>query len=59
MELDGTMKRSKPALGKRPYKSAALKGVHETATDLHAAGVLSKRKLAKFDKLCLKPVLGN
>ena len=37
-------------------KSAILEAVHETATGLHAAGVLDQLTLREFDRLCLPPV---
>lgn len=40
----------------KKYRSEALGAIHETATDLHDAGVMSKRTLRKFDELCLTPV---
>jgi putative transcriptional regulator len=30
--------------------------VHETAEDLHAAGLLNKQTMREFDELCLTPV---
>jgi putative transcriptional regulator len=36
--------------------SRLLDAVHETAQDLHAAGVISKRRMKKYDALCLVPV---
>lgn len=41
---------------KKQYKSRVLAAVHETAEDLHAAGVLPTRTLREFDALCLTPV---
>ena len=41
---------------KKTYRSDALGAVHETASDLHEAGLLDKRTLRKFDELCLTPV---
>lgn len=38
------------------YRSAALAAIHETASDLHEAGVMEKRTLRKFDAFCLTPV---
>jgi putative transcriptional regulator len=38
------------------YGSDALAAVHETAVDLHEAGVIDKRTLKEFDELCLRPV---
>jgi len=40
----------------RKTKSAILEAVHETATGLHAAGVLDQLTLREFDRLCLPPV---
>ncbi len=40
----------------KTYRSDAVAAVHETASDLHDAGVMDKRTLRKFDKLCLTPV---
>jgi putative transcriptional regulator len=34
-------------------KSRILDAVHETASDLHHLGLISKRKMNKFDALCL------
>ena len=41
---------------KKQYRSNALAAVHETASDLHDAGVMDKRTLRKFDRMCLTPV---
>lgn len=41
---------------KKKYRSDALGAIHETASDLHDAGVMDKRTLRKFDELCLTPV---
>jgi len=41
---------------RRAYRSDALAAVHETASDLHDAGVMDKRTLRRFDELCLTPV---
>ena len=40
----------------KTFKSGALAAIHETASDLHDAGVLDKRTLRGFDELCLTPV---
>ena len=37
-------------------KSRILESVHETATDLHRLGFIDKRKMQRFDVLCLAPV---
>jgi len=40
----------------KQYRSSLLASVHETAEDLHAAGVMDKQTLREFDALCLTPV---
>jgi putative transcriptional regulator len=40
----------------KTYRSEALAALHETALDLHDAGLLEKRTLREFDDLCLTPV---
>jgi len=37
-------------------KSPILEAVHETARDLHRLGFIDKRKMRKFDALCLEPL---
>ncbi len=37
-------------------KSKILSAVHETASDLHIIGLIDKRKMQKYDLLCLEPV---
>jgi putative transcriptional regulator len=37
----------------RTYRSSALAAVHETACDLHDAGVMNQGTLREFDDLCL------
>lgn len=37
-------------------KSPILEAVHETARDLHRLGFITKRKMRKFDVLCLDPI---
>ena len=39
-------------------KSRILEAVHETAGDLHRLGFIDKRKMQKYDALCLEPVQG-
>jgi putative transcriptional regulator len=39
-------------------KSRILESVHETATDLHRLGFIDKRKMQKYDALCLATVRG-
>ena len=41
---------------KSPAKSRILEAVHETAGDLHRLGFIDKRKMRKFDALCLAPI---
>lgn len=41
---------------KRNGDGEILEAVHETAGDLHALGFITKRKMAKYDALCLEPV---
>jgi hypothetical protein len=37
-------------------KSAILAAVHETAGDMHRLGFIDKRRMQKYDALCLAPV---
>lgn len=37
-------------------KNGLLKTIHDTAKDLHDAGVMSTRTMREFDALCLPPV---
>jgi putative transcriptional regulator len=41
---------------KTKTKSRIFEAVHETASDLHRLGFIDKRKMRKFDVLCLDPV---
>ncbi|MDD5059048.1 MAG: DNA-binding transcriptional regulator [Sideroxydans sp.] len=41
---------------KTKTQSGILQAVHETASDLHRLGFIDKRKMNKFDALCLTPV---
>lgn len=41
---------------KKQYKSSLMAAIHETAEDLHGAGVMPTRTLREFDALCLTPV---
>lgn len=41
---------------KAKAKSAILGAVHETAADLHRLGFIDKRKMQKYEALCLEPV---
>ena len=40
----------------KTYRNDILAAVHETAEDLHDAGVMEKRALRRFDEMCLTPV---
>ncbi len=40
----------------RQYRSDVMASIHETAENLHAAGVMDKRTLRQFDEACLTPV---
>ena len=40
----------------RQYRSRAMASIHETAEGLHAAGVMDKQTMRKFDDACLTPV---
>lgn len=37
-------------------KSRISEAVHETAVDLHRLGFIDKRKMRKYDALCLDPI---
>ena len=41
---------------KTKTKSGLLEAAHETAQDLHRLGFIDKRKMSKFDALCIAPV---
>lgn len=41
---------------KQKAKSRIFEAVHETANDLHQLGFIDKRKMQKFDALCLTPM---
>ena len=41
---------------KSKAKSQFFEAVHETASDLHRLGFIDKRKMRKFDVLCLDPI---
>ncbi len=40
----------------RKAKSRILSAVHETASDLHRLGFIDKRKMQKYDALCMEPI---
>ena len=41
---------------KTKAKSRIFEAVYETASDLHRLGFIDKRKMNKFDVLCLDPI---
>ncbi len=41
---------------KQQYRSSLMGSVHETAEGLHAAGIMDKKTMRKFDAMCLTPV---
>lgn len=40
----------------KQYRSSVMASIHETAEGLHAAGVVDKQTMRKFDAACLTPV---
>lgn len=40
----------------KQYRSPAMASIHETAEGLHAAGVMDKQTMRRFDAACLTPV---
>jgi len=40
----------------RKAKSRILSAVHETASDLHRLGFIDKRKMQRYDALCMEPI---
>ena len=40
----------------KQYRSRAMASIHETAEGLHAAGVMDKQTMRRFDEACLTPV---
>lgn len=47
------MRPALPMSTKTPKTSRILDAVHETARDLHSAGLISKRRMKDYDSLCL------
>jgi putative transcriptional regulator len=41
----------------KQYRSQVMASIHETAEGLHAAGLLDKPTMRRFDEACLTPVL--
>jgi len=42
----------------KQYRSRIMAAIHQTATDLHECGLVSKRVMHGFDADCLAPVTG-
>lgn len=40
----------------KQYRSKVMASIHETAEGLHAAGVMDKQTMRRFDESCLTPV---
>ena len=40
----------------KPYRSPLMASIHETAEGLHAAGLMNKLTMRKFDAMCLTPI---
>jgi putative transcriptional regulator len=40
----------------KQYRSALMSSIHETAEGLHAAGLMNKLTMLKFDAMCLTPI---
>jgi putative transcriptional regulator len=40
----------------KQYRSPVMASIHETAEGLHAAGVMDKQTMRRFDEACLTPV---
>ena len=40
----------------KQYRSSIIAAVHETAEDLHEAGLVDKFTMREFDELCLTPI---
>jgi putative transcriptional regulator len=40
----------------KQYRSSIMAAVHETAEDLHEAGLMDKFTMREFDELCLTPI---
>src|SRR5471030_1508744 len=41
----------------KTYNSDAFAAIHETASDLTDAGLMDKKTMKKFDRMCLTPVV--
>jgi putative transcriptional regulator len=40
----------------KQYRSPLMGSIHETAEGLHAAGLMNKLTMRKFDQMCLTPI---
>jgi putative transcriptional regulator len=40
----------------KQYRSSLMSSIHETAEGLHAAGLMNKLTMRKFDQMCLTPI---
>jgi len=40
----------------KTYKSEAFAAIHQTVSDMHEAGAVSKQTMRRFDESCLTPV---
>ncbi len=40
----------------KAYRSPIMAAIHETAEDLHTAGLMDKQTMREFDAACLTPV---
>lgn len=40
----------------KQYRSPVMASIHETAEGLHAAGLINKLTMRKFDVMCLTPI---
>ena len=40
----------------KQYHSPVMASIHETAEGLHAAGLMNKLTMPKFDAMCLTPI---
>jgi putative transcriptional regulator len=40
----------------KQYRSPVMASIHETAEGLHAAGMMDKQTMRRFDEACLTPV---
>jgi putative transcriptional regulator len=56
MTIDTQPKTAKPARPTKAARSRLLDAVQDTAADLHRLGFIDKRKMDKYDALCLVPV---